>query len=136
MSEGAKELLNSGVLGALVVVLFGLLAWAFRAMFAGQQEDRRDFKRFMEATIEAQRQIVASVDAIKTNCLACRADGVAAVRDEGSRMRARLEDIAAGLRGDVDTLRRATAGAAEAVEAAAEELSEAVARTPSPMRVG
>jgi hypothetical protein len=93
MEAALKALSGSGVIGAILAVAFALLAgtigvlgWALKRLVDSAIKQQDKFADFMDA-------LTKSLNAIGINCMACRSDSVASIRDLEGNVKAEIQHV-------------------------------------------
>jgi DNA anti-recombination protein RmuC len=93
MEAALKALSGSGATGAVLAVAFALLAgtigvlgWALKRLVDSALKQQDKFGDFMEA-------LTASLNAIATNCTACKSDSAAELRAIDSSIKSELQHV-------------------------------------------
>jgi len=93
----SKELLNYGVAVAILVPLMGFLLWAGRAVVRSLLVHIDEFfKGVLEQQQEsagAMKELARAFTGIRENCLACRVDAVASLRDAEERITKKFVEV-------------------------------------------
>jgi len=86
MEAALKELISSGALGAMLVVVLLMLGWLVRVLVTS-------FIRQTESVTKAMSELVEASRAIRDNCRACRTDSVSSIRDAQTGIMAHIDHV-------------------------------------------
>lgn len=83
MTEAAKELASSGAVGAGFVLVLMLLFWVVKVLVTNATKQ-------MDSMTKGMEELVSQSRAIRDNCLTCRSDSLATLRDAEAKISAHV----------------------------------------------
>lgn len=129
MESALKALSSSGATGAILAVVFallagtvGVLAWALKRLVESALKQQDKFSEFMDA-------LTTSLNSIGTNCASCQSASIAAIRSAESELKAEVQHVvwAAHDKGTLETdasVSRAVGELEESITGAATSVRE------------
>jgi hypothetical protein len=99
MESATKELISSGALGAVLALVLLMLFWVVKVLVTNSTEQGKAMVKGVEdlakATAHGMEELVTQSRVIRDNCLVCRQDSVAAVRDAQGAIEKKIENSVA-----------------------------------------